>query len=132
MVAGASEGDDADVDLGAPGDGPAAGPGRMVRGAVADGLGGPSDGVFQVGDGEDGGRGQQLVRMGGVVAVEAEQGVEVDRTAGLVLGGLAVRDANRVDQTVFALAAGDPDREHATAAGELAEVTFDGLFGAPP
>ena len=68
----------------------------------------------------------------GVVAVEAEQGVEVDRPAGLVLGGLAVRDAYRVDQAVFAVAAGNPDREHATAAGELAEAAFDGLLGAPP
>ena len=104
----------------------------MVRGAVADGLGGPPDGVVQVGDGEDGGRGQQLVRVVGVVAVEAEQGVEVDRAAGLVLGGLAVRDAYRVDQAVFAVAAGNPDRGHAAAAGELAEAAFDGLLGAPP
>ena len=104
----------------------------MVRGAVADGLSGPPDGVVQVGDGEDGGRGQYLVRVGGVVAVEAEQGVEVDRSACLVFGGFAVRDAYRVDQAVFAVAAGDPDRGDASAAGELAEVAFDGLLGAPP
>ena len=30
------------------------------------------------------------------------------------------------------LAAGNPDGEHAAAAGELAEVAFDGLLGAPP
>ena len=131
-VAGAGQGDDADVDLGAPGDSPAAGPGRVRRGAVADGPGGPPGGVVQVGDGEAGGRGQQPVRVGGVVAVEAEQGVEVDRAAGLVFGGLAVRDADRVDQAGLAVAAGNPDRGHAAAAGELAQVAFDGLLGAPP
>ena len=94
--AGAVQGDDADVDLGAPGDGPAAGPGRVRRGAVADGVGGLPGGVVQVGGGDAGRRGQQPVRVGGVVAVEAEQGVEVDRAAGLVFGGLAVGDADRV------------------------------------
>ena len=111
---------------------PAAGPGRVRRGAVADRAGGPAGGVLQVGDGDAGRRGQQPVRVGGVVAVEAEQGVEVDRAAGLVFGGLAVRDADRVDQAVLAVAAGDPDRGDAAAAGELAEVAFDGLLGAPP
>ena len=70
--------------------------------------------------------------MGGVVAVEAEQGVEVDRAAGLVFGGLAVRDAYRVDRAVLPSPQGTQIGEHATAAGELAEVAFDGLLGAPP
>ena len=130
--AGAGQGDDADVDLGAPADDPAAGLGRVRRGAVGDGCGGLPGGVVQVGGGDGGGRGQQPVRVGGVVAVEAEQGVEVDRAAGLVFGGFAVRDADRVDQAVRAVAAGNPDRGDAAAAGELAEVAFDGLLGAPP
>ena len=58
--------------------------------------------------------------------------MEVDRAAGLVFGGLAVRDAYRVDQAVGAVAAGNADRGDAAAAGELAEVAFDGLLGAPP
>ena len=58
--------------------------------------------------------------------------MEVDRAAGLVFGGLAVRDADRVDQAVGAVAAGNADRGDAAAAGELAEVAFDGLLGAPP
>ena len=58
--------------------------------------------------------------------------MEVDRAAGLVFGGLAVSDAHRVHQAVFAVAAGNPDRGNAAAAGELAETAFDGLLGAPP
>ena len=129
---GTRHGDDADVDLGAPADAPAAGPGRMRRSAATDRAGGPAGGVVQVGDGDAGGRGQQPVRVGGVVAVEAEQGVEVDRAAGLVFGGFAVRDPDRVHQAVGAVAAGNADRGDAAAAGELAEAAFDGLLGAPP
>jgi len=76
--------------------------------------------------------GRSWSRVTGVVAVEAEQGVEVDRSADLVLSRLAVRDAYRVDQAGLAVAAGDPDRGHAAAAGELAEAAFDGLLGASP
>ena len=112
------QGDDPDVDLGAPGDGPAAGLGGVGRGAVADGVGGLPGGVVQVGDGDARWRGQQPVRVGGVVAVEAEQGVEVDCAAGLVFGGLAVRDADLGSQ--------------AAVPGGLVEVAFDGLLGAPP
>ena len=59
-------------------------------------------------------------RPGGqlVQAVEAEQDVEVDRAAGLVLGGFAVGDPHAVGKVA--------------AAGELVETAFDGLFGAPP
>src|SRR5262249_57432915 len=64
---GAGQSDDADIDLGPPGDPPATGPGRMPGGVVADGFGGPPDGLIQVGDGEAGGRGQQPARAGGVV-----------------------------------------------------------------
>ena len=68
---------------------PPAGPGGA--GAEADVGGGLADGVVEVGDGEAGRRGR-LVGVGGVVAVEADQGVEVDGAAGLVFGGFAVRD----------------------------------------
>ena len=68
-----------------------------------------------------GGGGSSASGVGGVVAVEAEQGVEVDCAAGLVFGGLAVRDA---DLAVCAQAA--------VPAAALVEVAFDGLLGAPP
>ena len=70
--------------------------------------------------------------MAGVVAVEAEQGVEVDRAAGLVFGGFAVGDADRGDQPVPAVADRDADRGDAAVAGELEQAAFDGLLGAPP
>src|SRR6185437_4414887 len=82
--AGAVQGDGSDVDLGAPGDGPARRLGRVGRGAVADGVSGLPGGVVQVGDSDAGWRGQEPVRVGGVVAVEAEQGVEVNGSASLV------------------------------------------------
>ncbi len=44
--------------------------------------------------------------------------MEVDRAAGLVFGGFAVRDADLDGQV--------------TVPGELVEVAFDGLLGAPP
>ena len=96
----------------------------MRTGAETDGGGGQADGVLEVGCG-DAGRGRD--DRGGVVAagaVEAEQGVEVDGSAGLVLGGLAVRQADRGQ--VF----GGPG--DAAVAGELDEVAFDVLLGAPP
>ena len=58
--------------------------------------------------------------------------MEVDRAAGLVFGGLAVCDAYRVREAVLAVAAGNSDRRDTATAGELAEVPFDGLLGAPP
>ena len=67
-----------------------------------------------------GGGGSSVSGSAGVVAVEAEQGVEVDRAAGLVFGGLAVGDADRGDQPVPAVADGDADRGDAAVAGELA------------
>src|SRR6185437_2038552 len=76
--AGAGQGDDADVDLGAPADPPAAGLSGMRRSAVTDDVSSPPGGLVQVGHGDARWRGQQPVRVGGVVAVEAEQGVEVD------------------------------------------------------
>ena len=65
-----------------------------------------------------GGGGSSAVWVGGVVAVQAEQGVEMDRAAGLVFGGLAVRDADLAGQ--------------AAVPGGLVQVPFDGLLGAPP
>ena len=116
--AGAAQGDDADVEFGAPADEPACGLGRVRRGQAGDGGGGVPGGVLEVGGGDAGGRGQEPAGVGGVQAVEAEQDVEVDRAAGLVFGGFAVGDAHAVGQVA--------------AAGELVEVPFDGLLGAPP
>ena len=111
-------GDDADVELVAPADEPAARVGRVRLGAVADGHGSVADSVLEVGDGDDWGREKQPPRIFRVIAVEAEQGMEVDRAAGLVFGGFAVGYAYRLN--------------HAAAAGELDEVSFDRLLGAPP
>ncbi len=47
-------------------------------------------GVLKVGDGDARGWGQEPSGVVLVVAVEAEQDVEVDRAAGLVFGGFAV------------------------------------------
>ena len=116
--AGAAQGDDADVEFGTPADEPACGLGRVGRGQVGDGGGGLAGGVFEVGDGDAGGWGQQAAGVVGVQAVEAEQDVEVDRAAGLVFGGFAVGDAHAVGQVA--------------AAGGGVEAPFDGLFGAPP
>jgi hypothetical protein len=77
-----------------------------------------ADSVLEVGDGDDWGREKQPPRIFRVIAVEAEQGMEVDRAAGLVFGGFAVGYAYRLN--------------HAAAAGELDEVSFDRLLGAPP
>jgi hypothetical protein len=46
--------------------------------------------VLEVGGGDPGGRRNDTRRIGTVDAVEAEQHVEVDRSACLVCGGLAV------------------------------------------
>ena len=56
--------------------------------------------------------GEEPVGVGGVVAVKAEQGVEVDGAAGLVFGGLAVGDADLRRPC-------RRDRTGAAAAGEL-------------
>jgi len=124
--AGAAVGDGADVGLLAPGDFPA---GSVRAAGVRPGLagdrgGGPVDGVFEVGGG-DAGRGRDdRSRVGGVDAVEAEQDVEVDSAACLVLGGLAVRDPDRRESF------GGP--AVAEAHREADEVAFDVLFGAAP
>ena len=72
-----------------------------------------------------GGGGMIAAGVGGVDAVEAEQGVEVDGAAGLVFGGLAVRHATGDGRS-------SPGQGMPRRAGELAEVAFDGLLGAPP
>src|SRR6266498_2431387 len=64
--------------------------------------------------------GDEGVGVGGVMAIEAEQGVEVDRSAGLVFSGLAVGDAGRGHGAVVAVAAVDPDQGQAAEAGEVA------------
>jgi len=93
-------------------------------GAEGDAGAGGADGVVEVGEGDPGrGRGD-AVGVGGVGAVEAEQDVEVDRAACLVLSGLAVGDSDDGD----AVAGG----EVAASPGELLQVPFDVLLGAPP
>ena len=62
-------------------------------------------------------RGHELAGVGGVQAVEAEQGVEVDRAACLVFGGFAVADPDRGDQPVPAVAARDRDERDAAGGG---------------
>ena len=62
----------------------------MRRGQIADGGGGVPGGVLKVSDGDARGWGQEPSGVVLVVAVEAEQDVEVDRAAGLVFGGFAV------------------------------------------
>ena len=72
------------------------------------------------------------VQVAGVDAVQAQQGVEVDGSAGLVFGGLAVGDPDRGDQRGAAFASQIQHEGHAAAAGQVGELAFDGLFGAPP
>ena len=95
--AGAAVGDGADVEFAAPGDEPA----LAVRavgvgpGAEGDRVGGVADGVLEVGGGDAGRRRDDGGRVGGAGAVEAEQDVEVDSAACLVLGDLAVGEPDR-------------------------------------
>ena len=90
----------------------------MRPGQAGDGGGGVPGGVLEVGGGDAGGRRQEPCGVVVVQAVEAEQHVEVDRAAGLILGGFAVADPDAVGQVAVA--------------GELVEVPFDRLLGAPP
>ena len=66
------------------------------------------------------GGGTDRVQVVGVDAVQAQERVEVDGSAGLEFGGLAVRDPDRGDETVFAVAEGDPDWRQAAATGREA------------
>src|SRR5215469_6945104 len=128
----AAQGDHAHVHLCAPADEPPAGLG-LVRGrGEGDGGGGLVDGVVQVGGGDLCRWRDDRVGVAGVEAVQAQEGVEVDGAAGLEFGGFAVGDPDRRHCAGVAFAVGDPHRWHATAAGELAEVAFDSLLGAPP
>lgn len=116
----------ADVEFAAPGDEPSFAVRAVGVGAGADGdvSGGLADGVLEVGGGEAG-RGRD--EGGGVLAagaVEAEQDVEVDGAACLVLGGLAVRQAGRGQPF------GRPGEVRGTSEGD--EVAFDVLLGVPP
>ena len=100
--AGTAHRDDPHVQFGSPADPP---PGRhdgMRRGQIADGGGGVPGGVLKVGDRDARGWGQEPSGVVLVVAVEAEQDVEVDRAAGLVFGGFAVRDADAVGKAAVA------------------------------
>lgn len=88
-------------------------------------------GVLEIGHGDARRGREQGTGPVGVVAVEAEQAVEMDHAAVLIFGGLAVREPDERDPAAVALAVVDPD-EQATLDGELAEATLDGLLGAPP
>lgn len=78
----------------APPDHPPAKVGRVWLGAEPDGSGGVSDGVGQVRHIQAGRRGEHVDRIIGVGAVEAEDGVEVDRAPGPRFG-----DSRRVTRT---------------------------------
>jgi hypothetical protein len=93
-------------------------------GLAGDRGGGPADGVLEAGGGEAGRGRDDSSRVGGVCPVEAEQDVEVDGAAGLVLGGLAVRDPDRRESV------GGPGVAEADGAAD--EVAFDVLLGAAP
>jgi hypothetical protein len=127
-----AHGDNADVNLGAPGGEPAA---RLFR------MGGSGEGdrgrrvmgsVVEVAGGDFGWWRDYRAGVAGVEAVQAQQGVEVDGSAGLEFGGFAVGHPDRRHRAVVALAVADPYGRQATATGELAKVTFDRLFGATP
>jgi hypothetical protein len=85
----------ADIELVTPGDEPAFAVGAVgVRlGAEGDARCGLADGVLEVGGGDAVRRDDDRGGVLGAGAVEAEQGVEVDRAACLVFGGLAVGQA---------------------------------------
>src|SRR5262249_23308544 len=72
----------------APLDGPPFGAGRVRDGGERGAGGGGGHGAGQGGGGQGRWGGQDLVGVAGVVAVEADHGVQVHRAPGLVLGGL--------------------------------------------
>ena len=90
------------------------------------------DGVVQVVDGDAGGWRHERVRVVGVDAVEAEQGVEVHGGAALHFGDLAVRHPHGRHPADLAGGGDDPDLGDAASAASCGEVAFDGLLGAPP
>src|SRR5262249_15606545 len=127
-----AHGHDTDVNLVTPGDAPAARLLAMCGGSESDSGRRVLDSVIEIGGSDFRWWRGDRVRIVGIVAVQAQQGVEVDGSTGLVFGGFAVRDPDRGHRTEVAFAVADPHRRYATVAGELAEVAFDGLFGAPP
>ena len=125
-------GDGADVELVSPGDEPALPVGAVGvgPGAEGDAGGGLADGVLEVGGGDAGRRGDDRVGVFAVGPVEAEQGVEVDRAACLVLGGLAVGQAQGL--LVFRERGKVDLAGCVTVPGEADQVAFDVLLGAAP
>ena len=91
-----------------------------------------ADRVVEVGGGEAGRWRDDGVGVVGVDAVEADQGVEVDRAACLELGGFAVGQPDRRDRADVAGGGDDLDAGDAAAAGEFGQVAFRGLLGAVP
>ena len=110
------EPDDARVDLGAPGDVPAVGLGWMSDGGEPSGGGDLADETGEHISGDGWWRLDGALGMGRVVAVEPEDGVEVDQAAALELGDLGI---------------GQPDA-CAMWPGELVEAAAQGDDGAPP
>jgi hypothetical protein len=72
------------------------------------------------------------VGVGGVDAVEAEQGVEVDGATALHLGGLAVRQPHRRSQPHLPACRAHGDGWDTAVSAEFGQVAFGGLFGAVP
>src|SRR5262249_32373053 len=83
--------DDARVDLGAPGDAPAQGLGRMAHGREPGHAGGLPYHVSQHVGVERGRRRDNALRVDRIVTVEAEDCAEVDQPAALELGHLRIR-----------------------------------------
>jgi len=82
----AGEGHWTDIELGSPGQCPAVGIGRVWWCSEPGGGDGVGEGLVQIGCGDSRWRGEEGVGVVGVEGVEAEQGVEVDESAGLVFG----------------------------------------------
>ena len=101
----------------------------MRAGAEGDRLGGVADGVLEVVGGDAGRRRDDRGRVVGVGAVEAEQSVKVDGAACLVLGGLAVGQAQ--GRLVFGERR-EADSRLRTVTGKPGKMALDVLLGAAP
>src|ERR1700748_3493376 len=95
-------------------------------------AGGLMCGIVQVGGGDSSWWRDDRVQVGGVDSADAERDVEVDGSAGLVFGCLAMRDPDGRDGAAASSCVGDPDGGQAALAGQMGEVALDGLLGAPP
>lgn len=128
----ATHGDDAHVYLLAPFDEPSAGAGGVRRGNERDGARRVMDGVIQVSDSDSGRWRDDGFQVAGVDAVQAQQDVEMDGSAGLEFGGLAMGNPDRWHPTRAPVPAGNQHERQAATAGQVGELTFDVLLGTPP